>query len=309
MQKLIIEVAQNEDRVSKADNPNVPFTPEEIAEDAIACAKAGASIIHFHSKDPRTGANCLDDPELWKETVRLIRKESDVIVCPSYKARFIDTSSVKDALSYWDDFARDRLLRPEVTGVVPRHEGDYGVHYDPNTKSFDHRKKYITSFLEFLREYGIKPIVWVSELGHIREMLSYLDCGLLEEPLAVKFYMSDQGLYGINPARADEYTRLSEFLRTGHDWQIMTTVYGPANTPSKNVIYPLAISMGHHVRTGIGDLNRTGFGLNRPLEGPEKTVTNPDLVRQLAAQAESVGRGVASPEDARAILGIEPLEV
>lgn len=304
MQKLIIEVAQNEDNVTKAENPHVPITPEEIAADAIACARAGASIVHFHCKDPETGENRLNDPELYMRTVRLIRKESNAIVCPSYSARFIDTSSVRDALSHWEEFARDPDLRPEVTGVVPRQEGNYGVHYDPETRSFDHRKKYITEFLEFLRDYDIKPIVWVSEIGHFREMLSYLDCGLIDEPLAIKIYMSDVGLYGINPARAEEYSRLCEYLKTGHDWQVMTAVYGRPGTPSKTIINSLAISMGHHVRTGIGDLNRTGFGLNHKVTGPDSRKTNPQMIAELVATAQAMGRDIATPDEARALLGI-----
>ena len=63
MRKLMIEAAINE-LASKEQNPNVPYGPEEVARDAIACAKAGATIVHFHARDADTGE--------WIETQTLV---------------------------------------------------------------------------------------------------------------------------------------------------------------------------------------------------------------------------------------------
>ena len=54
MKKLIIEAAVNE-AASKEINAHIPYGPDEIAADAIACTKAGASIVHFHARDPESG--------------------------------------------------------------------------------------------------------------------------------------------------------------------------------------------------------------------------------------------------------------
>ena len=59
MQKMMIEAAINE-LATKEQNPHVPYGPEEVAEDAIACAKAGAAIVHFHARDAQTGGAAVD---------------------------------------------------------------------------------------------------------------------------------------------------------------------------------------------------------------------------------------------------------
>lgn len=305
MQKLIIEAALNEAWNSKDDNPHLPYTAEEIAADAIACAEAGASIVHFHSRDEH-GNEQLDDPDLWIKTVSLIREKSDIMVCPSYYNRGPDGGSVRQQLSYWEKFARDPLVRPEITGVCPFHQTALGPHYFPDTKTFDTPKTYIMEFLEFLKDYSIKPVVVTWEVGQLREVLAYLDCGLLAEPLNIKFFMSDLGLYGVPPTPED-YVKLTSFLDKRYNWQVLTSVYGPVGSRSADTIHPLAVSLGHHIRVGIGDLNRSGFGALRPIVGENKRVTNADLVRQVAGYADAIGREIATPSEARQLLGVPQL--
>ena len=79
--KLIIDVRINE-YAMRDPNPHVPYSPEEIADQALECWREGASIIHYHARDPRTGAPSAD-PALYAETVRRIRQKSDLIVMPT----------------------------------------------------------------------------------------------------------------------------------------------------------------------------------------------------------------------------------
>ena len=84
--KLIIEAALNE-QSSKAENPHVPVSAEECAADALACAAAGAAIIHFHARNPRTGALLIPGTETYAEAMRLINEERpDLLVYPTYAA-------------------------------------------------------------------------------------------------------------------------------------------------------------------------------------------------------------------------------
>ena len=72
MKPLIIEVGLNEG-ARKQRNPNVPYSPEEIAADFIASAAAGASIIHFHARDPQTGSNRMGNTDLYLRAFELVR--------------------------------------------------------------------------------------------------------------------------------------------------------------------------------------------------------------------------------------------
>ena len=74
MQKMMIEAAINE-LASKKYNPNVPYGPEEVAEDALACIEAGATIVHFHARDADTGAQLWTDANVYGEAMAMIRRD------------------------------------------------------------------------------------------------------------------------------------------------------------------------------------------------------------------------------------------
>ena len=80
MQKVVLtaSITGAGDTIQK--NENVPVTPQEIADSAIKCAQAGATVVHIHVRDPKRGG-VIHDPELYAETVRLIRaSDEDIII-------------------------------------------------------------------------------------------------------------------------------------------------------------------------------------------------------------------------------------
>src|SRR5947208_16676116 len=81
----IVEVGLNE-AATRAQNPYVPYTPEECAEDARRCAEAGAAVVHWHARDPITGAQHLDDAALYGAALDRMRP-SGVLAYPSYPPR------------------------------------------------------------------------------------------------------------------------------------------------------------------------------------------------------------------------------
>src|SRR5262245_60785860 len=83
-QPVVIEVGLNE-ATTRDENQSVPITPDEIAADALRCATAGASILHFHARDTATGAQRLDDTDLYRAAVQAVRSAgSDLLLYPSY---------------------------------------------------------------------------------------------------------------------------------------------------------------------------------------------------------------------------------
>ena len=79
---VIIEVGQNE-QVPRAAHPQVPITPQEIADDARRCRDAGASVVHWHARDPETGAGRLADAALYGAMLEALRG-CDVLAYPTY---------------------------------------------------------------------------------------------------------------------------------------------------------------------------------------------------------------------------------
>src|SRR5262245_2420085 len=90
--KVIIEVRANEWPRRNGNNPHVPYSPEQIPEDAAACGSAGASIIHYHARHPVTGAPSTD-LAIYADTIRRIReKRPDLIVMPTLGMSLFSTA-------------------------------------------------------------------------------------------------------------------------------------------------------------------------------------------------------------------------
>ncbi|MCH7553233.1 MAG: 3-keto-5-aminohexanoate cleavage protein, partial [Chloroflexi bacterium] len=102
MHKLIIEVALNE-LASKEQNPNVPYSPEDVARDAVACAKAGAAIIHFHARDATTGEQLWSSAETYAKAIKLIRRECDALLYPTYRSGVPKEERIAHVLALADD--------------------------------------------------------------------------------------------------------------------------------------------------------------------------------------------------------------
>src|SRR5215471_5620210 len=113
--KVIIEAAINE-QSSKADNPNVPVSAEECAIDALACAAAGAAIVHFHARDPETGALLSPGTETYAEGMRLINDERpDLLVYPTYSM----APTAAERFSHIHDLADDPGARLRSATIDP----------------------------------------------------------------------------------------------------------------------------------------------------------------------------------------------
>src|SRR5260370_6908906 len=82
MAKINIEAAINGAVAKKTLNPNFAYSPQEIADDAIATCEAGAAIVHFHARDPQTGKFVFEHGELYTETYRRARAKSKVMMWP-----------------------------------------------------------------------------------------------------------------------------------------------------------------------------------------------------------------------------------
>ena len=80
--KVIIEVGLNEN-AGRDGNPHIPYSPEEIAADARRCYEAGAAMVHYHARDPQTGAPRSSDVELNLATQRLVTEAAPVIAYPT----------------------------------------------------------------------------------------------------------------------------------------------------------------------------------------------------------------------------------
>jgi uncharacterized protein (DUF849 family) len=287
MDKLIIEVALNENQ-PKAANPNVPITPAEIASDAIRCVNAGASVIHFHARDPENGAPKVMDTALYAEAMRRIQAEANPIVFPTY-------TNAGEPAQRWvhvHALARDPSVRLE-TGII-----DFGSH---NTAAFRDGRweressvylnpgNHLRYFLETCRELELKATPVIRDPGQLRALLAYREEGLFDGPALVHFYFHDEQMWGLDPT-IESMQVYQQMLPPEARIAWMASVFGRQNF----TLNAYAVLAGGHVRTGLGD----------NAEGNGEWDSNPKLVERIVTLARMAGREVASPDEARSLIGL-----
>src|SRR5580704_1363778 len=158
MEKVIIEVRINE-YASRNRNANVPFSPEEICEEALQCWRAGASIIHYHARDPKTGAPSAETA-IYADTARRIKDKSDLLVMPTLGAWTLPSPEAR--MSHVVEMARDPATRPDF---APIDMGTSNVDtWHPQRRTFVtdetvylNTTKTLRYFAETIRSSGVRP--------------------------------------------------------------------------------------------------------------------------------------------------------
>ncbi len=286
MSKVIIEAAIN-GNVMRALNPHVPYSPPEIADDAIASCRAGAAIIHFHVRDPQSGRWVHDVP-YYAEVYKRSRAACDALLWPTFPF----TGSPDERVSHFVTLAKDPATRPDLGAA------DMGsvnlASYDAATKQLRgenmiYCNSYATSrrFLEIMRELGLRPTLQAFDPSFLRAALVFLDQGLLTEPLMLKFYLGGPELpFGLPPSLKSLEAYIDMLRGVRAVWFAATL--GGDNLP----LVPLIVSLGGHVRVGLEDHHYAREG----------KLTNAELVTRAAATIRAMGHEVATPADARRML-------
>ncbi len=270
MKPLIITVAPIGTEVTKEDNPNLPITPEEIAEEAYNCYKAGASIIHLHARDEN--GNSTQDPEIYNEMIELIKERCDIII----------QISTGGAIGMSPEERRAPLkLKPEMasltTGTV--NFGD-GVFYNPPTL--------IKSLAQEMKNLGIKPEMEIFDVGMVTNGKKLIKEGLIDLPFQFGLIM---GVPGGIPGTIKDLLHLYESLPEKSMWS--ATGIGKSHIP----ISVTSIALGGNVRLGFED--------NIYYEKGILAESNAQLVKRIVRIAKEIGRKIATPDEARKLLRLK----
>ncbi len=276
MEKLIITAALTGSRPTKAMNPAVPYTPEEIAAEAIACARAGAAVVHIHVRDPITGAPS-SDPALFAEVVARIRAGCDVLINLTTSGLHIEG----------EDVVARRLapvaLRPELCSF------DVGsVNF--RDRLFANPPAWGETAARAMQAAGVKPEIEVFDVGHIHQARYLLERGLIDSPPYFQLCMGvDWGI----PATAENLLFMQRQLPSGAVWSVLGV--GRTQLP----MITLGILLGGHIRVGFEDNLYLRKGVLAP--------SNAAFVEMAVNLAHQLQREIATPAEARAILGLKPV--
>lgn len=270
--KTIITASLTGAVTPKAKCPALPITPREIAEDGIKCWKAGASILHLHMRDDN-GFGTMD-PAKFRETVHILKEEGcDALLC-------LTTSG---ELGVSDERRMEHIieLKPELATF------DAASINLANGAIFMNKADFLMELGAAMIENGVKPEVEIMDLGFLAAADYYQAKGVLKAPIHYQFVL---GFFSGAPATPENLALLKAKLPANATWSALGI--GSAHMP---ILYA-AISMGGHVRVGLEDNLYYSRGV---------LATNTMLVERAARVITEFGNEVATPDDAREILGLK----
>jgi 3-keto-5-aminohexanoate cleavage enzyme len=271
--KVIITAAVTGSSPTKEMNPAVPYSPEEIAQSAVECHRAGAAIVHIHVRDPETGGPDYRI-ELFREVVDRIRRECDMIINLTTSGYHLDGGNLIEKR------LQPVALRPEICSL------DLGsVNF--RERAFVNPPQWGEAAAKRMLEVGVKPEIEVFDVGHIDQALDLIDKGLIDEPPYFQLCMGVK--WGI-AATPENLLFMKNKLPPTARWSVLGI--GRAELP----MIALGILLGGNVRVGFED--------NIYLAKGVLAQSNARLVEMAVNLAGQLQREIATPSEAREILGI-----
>ena len=276
-QKLIITAAISGAEVTKEQNPNVPYTVEEIVREAKSAVDAGAAIVHLHVRE--------DDGTPTQSHVRFQEcTEAILKACPNV----ILIPSTGGAVGMTPD---ERLDSTNTTPVPEMATLDCGT-CNFGDEIFDNTMPTMRAFGKRMIERGIKPEYECFEMGHLDTILTMARKGEVPgDPMQFNFVL---GVPGCTPSTVDNLCWMVNAIPKDATWTA-TGIGRAAFTLAAPTIV-----MGGNVRVGFED--------NIYLSRGVKAKSNGELVEKVVRLSRELGREIASPEEARRILSLKPLK-
>ncbi len=270
MEKLIITIAPTGNVPTKDMTPYVPITPAEIADDIIACYKKGAGVAHIHARDEKGVPTC--DIAYFAEIVRLL----DQAGCPIIKQISTGARGGKSG----EARAAALVLKP-LSASLASGSSNFPASINAN------EPKLIEYMADVMLTQEIKPEIEVFDVAMISNAVRLQQAGFIKQgPLLFNLVL---GVKGSLPATPKNLFFLVESLPPNAVWSV--SVIGPQHVN----LSMIAMALGGHVRVGIEDNIYYTKGV---------LATNTALVERIAGIAQSMGRGLAAPQDVSRIWGI-----
>lgn len=300
-EKVIITCAITGGIHTPTMSPHLPITPNEIAASAIEAAEAGAAIIHLHARDPETGKPT-QNPDLFMQFLPRIKQATDAVLnlttggglgmtlderlAPAHRAKPEVTSlnmgsmnfSVAQLAGKYEDWKHD-WERPYI-------EGTWRAIY-PN--SFEMIERIM---IEVGQAYGTRFEFECYDIGHLYNLKLFVDRGLVKPPFLI------QGIFGISGGIGGDLDNLMFFKQTadrlfGSDYRLSAFGIGKQQMP----FLTMAALLGGNVRVGLEDSLFIGRG--------KLATSNAEQVLKIRSILEALGLEIATPQDARQILGLK----
>jgi uncharacterized protein (DUF849 family) len=287
--KVIISCAVTGSADTPGRNPAVPVTPEQIARSAIDAAKAGAAIVHIHVRDPKTTKPSMDT-DLYRGVVERIRASGTEVL--------INLTTGPGA-RFAHDEADPSRPSPDSTLKSPQERVRHVIELKPDICSLDmgslnmgdrvfvNTPKHLQAMAVAIKGAGVMPELEVFETGHLLLAKRFIENGYVKPPGMFQICL---GISWGQPATPEAMTYMRNLLPADSPW----FAFGISLHQFPMVAQTLLL--GGHPRVGLED--------NLYLEKGKLAPSNAALVEKAAKIIEVLGDQVATPAEARRILGL-----
>jgi uncharacterized protein (DUF849 family) len=287
--KVIISCAVTGSADSPGKNPAVPVTPAEIAQSSIDAAQAGAAIVHIHVRDIKTTKPSMDGA-LYREVVERIRASgTDVLINlttgPGARFEHDPADATKAGPGSTMRGPQERVqhvveLRPDICSL------DMGS-LNMGSRVFINTPDHLQTMAIAIREARVLPELEVFETGHLLLAKKFIEAGHVRTPGMFQICL---GIAWGQPATPEAMMYMRNLLPAGSPW------FAFGISLHQFPMVAQAVLLGGHVRVGLED--------NLYLEKGKLAPSNAALVEKAARIVEELGDSVATPAEAREILGL-----
>lgn len=280
--------------------PYLPITPEQIIEEAVGAAEAGAAAVHIHVRVPEDGQPT-NDINLIEQVYHAIRARSNVIIGvttggklgSSLVERLAPVPLLKPELASCNagtmNFClfplAERIKEPKFEWELPFIKSTYDLY---TTNTFATMEKYITT----MAQHNTKPEFEVFDVGMLNNIKYFIDRGILKTPIYLQFVM---GVLGGIPATPEcLYMLLTAARNIIGEENFVWSVAGAGKQQFNLGV--MAMLMGGHIRVGLED--------NLYISKGVLAKSNAEQVEKIRGIVEALDRKLATPDEAREILNI-----
>ena len=299
--KVIITCAVTGSIHTPTMSPYLPITPEEITQQSIDAAEAGAAILHLHARNPETGQPTAD-PDVFMQFLPRIKAECDAVINI--------TTGGSSLMSLEERLAAPNLAEPEMAslnmgsmnfGLFPMKKRHSEWRFDWEPKLLDATREVIfrntfadieAVFAQLGDRCGTRFEFECYDVGHIQTLAFYLQEKIIKPPVFVQFVLGVLGGIDSSPESLMNMKATADRL-LGDDYQFSVLSAGRLQIP----LATIGAIMGGNVRVGLEDSLLIGRG--------ELAPDNASQVKKIRRVLEELGYEIATPDEARAMLQLK----
>ncbi len=304
-QKVIITCAITGSGHTPSMSPHLPYTVEQVVEQGVAAAAAGAAVLHLHARDPSDGRPTAD-PAVFAKYARGISDRCDVVISIS--------TGGGTGMTVQQRLAGVLQLRPELCTLnlgtmnygsfpmIDRYRGTFRYDWEEPYLESTRAEPFVSTYADIEHmlkvvgpETGTRFEAEAYDVSHLYTLAYYLDKGLVEPPIFIQTIFGTMGGIGPDVDHIVHMKRTADrLLGDAYQWSTLG-----AGRYQMGIVTAAAI-MGSHVRVGLEDSLYLGRG--------QLAESNADQVARIRRIMEELSLEIATPAEARQLLGLKGLD-